>query len=138
MISRTRRLVGACALGVILGTVGTAGAQTATPPAGGPAPVYDEGLLRLSEILGAVHYLRQLCGANEGSVWRNQMAALIDSEQPDPDRRARLVDRFNRGYESFKAVYVACTPAATLVIDRYLDEGARIARDIAVRYGKEQ
>src|SRR5262249_12937152 len=26
---------------------------------------YDERLMRLSEILGAVHYLRELCGAND-------------------------------------------------------------------------
>ncbi len=25
---------------------------------------YDDKLMRLSEILGAVHYLRELCGAN--------------------------------------------------------------------------
>ena len=136
--SRIARLAGACALAAFLGA-GAAGAETAAPPPGpAPAPAYDEGLLRLSEILGAVHYLRQLCGANEGSAWRNQMAALIDSEQPDADRRARLIDRFNRGYESFRAVYVACTPAAIVVIDRYMDEGAKIARDIAARYGKEQ
>jgi uncharacterized protein (TIGR02301 family) len=102
------------------------------------APPYDDGLLRLSEILGAIHYLRELCKANEGSLWRDQMQALIDAEQPDQLRRARFVDRFNRGYESFKSVYVTCTPAATLAIDRYIKEGSRIARDIAARYGKEE
>ena len=29
---------------------------------------YDERLMRLSEILGAVHYLRELCGANDGQA----------------------------------------------------------------------
>ena len=29
---------------------------------------YDDRLLRLSEIFGAVHYLRELCGANEASI----------------------------------------------------------------------
>ena len=48
------------------------------------------------------------------------MQALIDAEQPDDVLRARYVDRFNRGYESFRSVYLTCTPAATLAIDRYL------------------
>jgi uncharacterized protein (TIGR02301 family) len=64
------------------------------------------------------------------------MQALIDAESPDPDRRARMVDRFNRGYQGFRSVYRTCTPAATLAIDRYMEEGAKIARDITVRYGK--
>jgi uncharacterized protein (TIGR02301 family) len=112
-------------------------AQDAAPV--GPqakAPPYDEGLLRLSEILGSLHYLRQLCSAGEGSMWRREMQALIDAEAADPARRARIVDNFNRGYNSFKAVYRKCTPAATAAIDRYMDEGARIARDTVARYGR--
>ena len=103
-----------------------------------PSQPYDDQLLRLSEILGAVHYLRELCHAGEGTMWRDQMQALLDSEQPDADRRARFVDRFNRGYQGFRAVYRECTTAATLAIDGYMKEGARIARDVAARYGKEK
>jgi uncharacterized protein (TIGR02301 family) len=111
--------------------VGTQGLSSGPPP-------YDEELLRLSEILGSMHYLRTLCGGNEGSLWRDQMQGLLDAEQPDGDRRARFVDRFNRGYEGFRAVYRSCTTAATEVMDRYMAEGARIARDIVARYGKEK
>ena len=103
-----------------------------------PAQPYDDQLLRLSEILGAVHYLRELCHAGEGTLWRDQMQALLDSEQPDDERKARLIDRFNRGYQGFRAVYRECTTAATLAIDGYMKEGARIARDVAARYGKEK
>ena len=99
-------------------------------------PPYEAPLLRLSEILGAVHYLRRLCESDEGSLWRDEMQALIESEAPSPIRRARIVDRFNRGYESFRSVYRTCTPAAALAIDRYMDEGVKIARDITARYGK--
>lgn len=103
----------------------------------GPPP-YDDQLLRLSEILGSMHYLRGLCGSGEGSLWRDQMQGLLNTEQPDADRRARFVDRFNRGYESFRAVYRTCTPAATETIDRYMEEGGKIARDVIARYGKEK
>jgi uncharacterized protein (TIGR02301 family) len=99
-------------------------------------PPYEAQFLRLSEILGAIHYLRRLCDSDEGGLWRNQMQALIDAEAPNPIRRARIVDRFNHGYESFRSVYRTCTPAATVAIDRYLAEGAKISRDITARYGK--
>lgn len=101
-------------------------------------PPYDQPLLRLSEILGALHYLRRLCGSGEGVLWRDEMQALINAEEADPDRRARFVDRFNRGYEGFEAVYRSCTPAAALAVDRYMDEGRLIARDIVARYGRQE
>lgn len=99
-------------------------------------PPYEPQLQRLSEILGALHYLRPLCGAAEGSVWRDQMEALIAAEQPTPERRGRMVSRFNQGYRSFASVYRSCTPAASFAIERYTEEGARISRDIASRYGR--
>jgi uncharacterized protein (TIGR02301 family) len=100
---------------------------------GGPAP-YDSDLMRLSEILGALHYLRALCGANEGNKWRDQMQALIEAEVPNGERRTRLVGNFNSGYRSFQRTYRSCTPAASVVVRRYLDEGAKISREITARY----
>lgn len=110
----------------------------AAPPPQLPAgdPPYEAQLLRLSEILGALHYLRHLCQSEDGDTWREQMQALIESEQPSDERRQRMIDRFNRGYESFHSVYRICTAAATLASERYLDEGAKIAADITARYGK--
>jgi uncharacterized protein (TIGR02301 family) len=99
-------------------------------------PPYEAQLLRLSEILGAVHYLRRLCDSDEGDLWRNEMLGILDAESPTPIRRARIVDRFNRGFDSFRSVYRTCTPAAVTAIDRYMEEGANIARDITARYGK--
>ncbi len=90
---------------------------------------------RLAEILGSLHYLRAVCGANEGQKWRNEMQALIDAEAPDGERRRKIVASFNRGYRGFQQTYRTCTPAADLAIRRYLDEGAKIAREITARYG---
>jgi uncharacterized protein (TIGR02301 family) len=100
---------------------------------GGAAP-YDGDLQRLAEILGALHYLRTLCGSREGQKWRNEMEALIGAEAPNGERRDRLVISFNRGYRGFQQTYRTCTPAADVVIRRYLEEGARISRDITARY----
>jgi uncharacterized protein (TIGR02301 family) len=45
-----------------------------------------------------------------------------------------MVASFNRGYRGFQESYRTCTPAANLVIRRYLEEGAKIAREITARY----
>jgi uncharacterized protein (TIGR02301 family) len=99
-----------------------------------PAP-FDNDLERLAEILGALHYLRGVCNSNEGQKWRDQMQALIDAEASGGERRRKIVASFNRGYRGFQQTYRTCTPAADLAIRRYLDEGAKIARDITARYG---
>ena len=99
-----------------------------------PAP-FDNDLERLAEILGALHYLRAVCKSDEGQKWRDQMQALIDAEAPGGERRRKIVASFNRGYRGFQQTYRTCTPAADLAIRRYLDEGAKIARDITARYG---
>jgi uncharacterized protein (TIGR02301 family) len=111
----------------------TIAARPAPALEGGPAP-FDGDLFRLAEILGALHYLRALCGANEGQKWREQMQALLDAEAPSGERRTRLVVNFNRGYSGFQQTYRSCTPAAGLAVRRYLEEGAKISREITARY----
>lgn len=91
---------------------------------------YDSKLLRLSEILGAVHYLRELCGANEGQLWRDQMRTIIRAEGSTALRRARLTRSFNEGYRSYSRTYKICTASAKTAVERFLDEGTRIAEEL--------
>lgn len=98
-------------------------------------PAYEGEMARLAEILGALHYLRPLCGAKDGSRWRNEMQGLIESEQPPAERRDRMIASFNRSYVAYEQTYRNCTPAADLAIRRFIDEGARLSREIATRYG---
>jgi uncharacterized protein (TIGR02301 family) len=112
---------------ISLCSLGPARAEDAAAP-------FDGDLQRLAEILGSLHYLRGICGTNEGSKWRNQMQALIDAETPSGDRRTRLIAGFNRGYNGFQQTYRTCTPAATVAIRRYVEEGAKISRDLTARY----
>jgi uncharacterized protein (TIGR02301 family) len=88
---------------------------------------YDDRLLRLSEILGAVHYLRELCGAEEGQLWRERMSELLQAEGYSALRRARLTRSFNKGYRSYSRTYNTCSPSAQSAINRFLTEGAQIA-----------
>ncbi len=106
----------------------------APAPAQDAAAPFDPDLLRLAEILGSLHYLRGICGANEGQKWRNQMQALVDAETPGGDRRARMIASFNRGYRGFQQTYRTCTPGANTTIRRYLAEGSKISRDLTARY----
>src|SRR3979411_1878512 len=98
------------------------------------AAPFDGDLQRLAEILGTLHYLRGICGTNEGPKWRNEMQARIPAEPPWGDRRARLIAGFNRGYNGFQQTCRTCTPAASVAIRRYIEEGSRISRDLTARY----
>ena len=88
---------------------------------------YDDRLYRLSEILGAVHYLRELCGAEEGQQWRERMAELLQAEGSSALRKAKLTRSFNKGYQSYSRTYNTCSPSAQNAINRFLAEGAQIA-----------
>lgn len=98
-------------------------------------PPYDAALLRLSEILGALHYLGPLCGTAQPGEWRSQMEALLSAESPSPERQARLTAAFNGGYQGFAALYRRCTPSAELAIERYRAEGSKLTREVTTRYG---
>ena len=115
---------------LILALALASGSARAQPPA-----PYDGNLQRLAEIMGALHYLRGLCGANDGQKWRVEIQALIDAEAPTGERRTRMIASFNRGFRGFQQSYRTCTPAADIVIRRYLEEGSRIAREVTARYG---
>ena len=104
-----------------------------TPVPDKPMP-YDRDLERLSEILGALHFLRGVCNSGEGEKWRSEAKALIDAEAPSGNRREQMVASFNRGYSGFQQTYRICTPAADIVIHRYMEEGAKIAHDITAHY----
>jgi uncharacterized protein (TIGR02301 family) len=105
----------------------------ARPAAAVDAP-FDAGLMRLAEVLGSLHFLRNLCG-DKGDQWRRTMERLLTAENPDPERRARFIANFNRGYRSFEGTYTNCTASATEAIGRYTIEGENLARDLAARYG---
>jgi len=101
-----------------------------------PAAPYDSKMLRLAEVLGSIHYLRNLCEAGEGNKWREIMSSLLVSEKPGPKRRERLVARFNRGYRAFNDTYGVCTASAAAAGERYRKEGSDLAGQITRRYGR--
>ena len=124
LVTLTAALLFACA------TLMPAPSAHAAPNAADSRP-YDAKLLRLAELLGAVHYLRDLCGANEGQFWRDTMMEIMKSEGTSAVRRARMTRGFNQGYRNYSRTYNVCTPTAQSTIERFLAEGALIADGLA-------
>jgi len=92
---------------------------------------YERNLLRLSQILGAIHHLREICNANEGQLWRQKMVELLETEAPSPQRRALLVEQFNQGYRGYQLTYDKCTDKASAQVRKFVKEGAALADRIA-------
>ena len=88
------------------------------PPAEPPPAPYDRDLMRLSEIVGALAFLRSLCSEPDAVEWPARMKAILDSEGVTPTRRDRV-----------------CTPAAGEAARRYIAEGERLSHAIAGRFG---
>ncbi|MGB7286325.1 MAG: TIGR02301 family protein [Salaquimonas sp.] len=99
-------------------------------------PAYDEQMLRLAEVLGALHYLRELCGANEGQTWREEMEKLLAAEEPTEQRRAQLIAHFNRGFRGYAEIYRECTKPASEAANQFLQQGMRLAAEIPNRFGR--
>lgn len=125
-MARAARIV-TTGMAVLAALTVSAGAHAAGGPDGKP---YDDKLMRLSEILGAVHYLRELCGAGDGQLWRDRMQELLVSEGTSSLRKARFTRSFNQGYRSYSRTYNACTPSAQNAINRFLTEGAQISETL--------
>jgi uncharacterized protein (TIGR02301 family) len=104
------------------------------PPEPPPAP-YEKELLRLSEILGSLTFLRTLCQERDAAEWRRRMEAIMETEGTSPGRRERLAGAFNRGYRAFALTYRVCTPNAHAAVARYVREGEALTRTLAGRFG---
>ncbi|ACA16559.1 conserved hypothetical protein [Methylobacterium sp. 4-46] len=104
------------------------------PPPEAPAP-YDKDLLRLSEIIGALSFLRDLCGQADAAEWPARMKALLEAEGTTPGRRDRLAGAYNRGYRGYAVNYRICTPSAQEASARFIAEGERLSTALAGRFG---
>ncbi|MBS9719954.1 TIGR02301 family protein [Tianweitania sp. BSSL-BM11] len=105
----------------------------ASPVRAAEAP-FEPSLLRLSEVLGSLHYLDTLC-KQDGPQWRGLMEKLVAAEAQDEARKARFIASFNRGYRSFASVYTTCTASAKTALQRYRNEGQELASQTAARFG---
>jgi len=109
--------------------------QNQPPAQEAPPPPYEPQLLRLSEILGALSWLREICGDKDGEKWRASMRALMEAEAQTEARRQRLAGAYNRGFSNYETLHRTCTPNAETIIERFLDEGGKLANEVTNRFG---
>jgi len=94
-------------------------------------------MMRLAEVLGAVHYLRPLCGSHEGQKWRDQMIRMLQSVRTSGDDQQVLISHFNIFYYRYRDAYPRCTGDAVRDANRLVAEGQRLAQTLALRgYGQ--
>ena len=110
-------------------------AEPPPPPPEPPPPPYEKELLRFSEVIGSLSFLRGLCGAPDASEWPKRMQALLEAEGTTQGRRERLAGAYNRGYRGYALTYRTCTSSAGEATARFLAEGDRLSRSLASRYG---
>ncbi|MBX3505754.1 MAG: TIGR02301 family protein [Parvibaculum sp.] len=105
-----------------------------------PSPVaaaFPPKAVQLAEILGAVHHIRDICGANEGQLWRNKMIEMIAVLGPTEAERQRLVKHFNDSYYRYRNAYPKCTATAAGQSDKLMQDGQKIAEELAASgYGR--
>src|SRR3569623_3000991 len=77
----------------------------ATVRAEDDAAPFDADLQRLAEILGALHYLRGICGTADGQKWRTEMPALLAAETPYGDRPTRMIASITLSLNSYPQTY---------------------------------
>lgn len=105
------------------------------PPVEPPPAPYEKELLRLSEIIGSLAFLRPLCSAPDAGEWPKRMQVILENEGTSPGRKERLAGAYNKGYQAFSLTYRLCTPSAVEASSRYVKEGNQLSRNIAGRYG---
>lgn len=104
-----------------------------TPTFAQQSPPYETKLLRLAEILGSLHYLHNLCN-NPTNQWYDYMTALIEAEQPMPQRRAYFYEAFNEAYRAFSENYHHCTKSAIEANQRYVEEGRALSESLLMHF----
>jgi uncharacterized protein (TIGR02301 family) len=104
-------------------------------PAEPDGPAYEPQLLKLSEIMGSLAYLRTLCGGAEAQAWHERMAALVEAEGRTPQRRNRLTAAFNRGFKAYAWTHRTCTDASQEAASRLAGDGEQLSRALVGRYG---
>jgi uncharacterized protein (TIGR02301 family) len=111
------------AAAMVVSVIGAAAAQVTRPD-------LQPQLERLAELLGALSYLRPLCGIADDASTR-AVAAAIAAESTSEVLRARIVSSFNRGFEGFATIHRKCTPNAAFVVELYQSEAAALAGELA-------
>lgn len=90
-------------------------------------------LLRIAGIMGAVHYLHGQCDGSGTQIWRDNMKRLIELEQPAPEVRQTMIERFNAQYEAQRKRFSKCNKKRAKEAARMAEEGERLTSEMIRR-----
>lgn len=108
-------------------------APKALPP---PANAQEKPLTDLSETIGALSFLTQICSPTTSpNPWRVRMESLLDSEGENSGTREKMTGAFNHGFSEYSTSYRQCTDAARSARRILTRDAARMARDLERRFG---
>lgn len=101
-----------------------------------PANAQEKPLLELSEAIGGLTFLSQICSpATSPNPWRVRMETLLDNEGDNSGAREKMTGAFNHGFSDYSTTYRQCTDAARAARRVLRRDAARIAREIERRFG---
>lgn len=100
-------------------------------PVNAHADGFQDGLTRLAEIFGSIHHLRNICGANDGPLWRNKMIDMMNAAELTPPERKKIITHFNDAYYSARTRYPDCSNDAARKANQLFDEGYSLAKRLS-------
>lgn len=111
-----------------------------SPAASRPLPpistAQEKPLVDLSEVVGALAFLSQLCQPSaQPNPWRARMEVLLEAEGEPSGARETMAGAFNTGFSDYATTYRQCTPAAEAARLALTREAARLARELERRFG---
>jgi uncharacterized protein (TIGR02301 family) len=105
-------------------------------PAAPLSTAQEKPLVELSEVMGALTFLSQLCApGTEPNPWRRRMETLLEAEGEASGTHDRMAGAYNTGFADYATTYRQCTPAALAAQQALVREAARLARDLERRFG---
>ena len=101
-----------------------------------PANAQERPLLELSEAMGGLAFLTQICSpASNPNPWLIRMEALVNSEGDNSGAREKMTGAYNHGFSDYATTYRQCTDAARAARKVLTRDAARLARDLERRFG---
>ena len=88
-------------------------------------------MLRLAEIMGALHYVQGLCDPANSEFWRDRMQEMLRLEKPSLEQKNALTLQFNAGYDAASTKFSSCTDEARTLASAKATEGEAIAQSLA-------
>lgn len=91
-------------------------------------------LVRLSEILGSLHYLRGNCVRSERNEWQRSFERLLVLQNPSAALKKNMNGAFNNAYNYYHRNYPTCDPVAARVARDLARDGERLSKSLLFEY----